>query len=165
MIRPATPDDVPVIARLIRDLAEYERLLDRCVFKDSDLRESLFGARKYAEVILAEDAGAVVADRTARDVQLEKIAAREDAPALAPAPTAALVKRATKAARWFDVKEHWVALGMLATFALALVLAFWDPARDGPGLAPIVVGLAIVIAATVWLGAIVGVLTSTWRAV
>ena len=60
MIRPATPDDVPTIAKLIRDLAEYERLLQRCVFKDSDLRESLFGARKYAEVILAEDAGAVV---------------------------------------------------------------------------------------------------------
>src|SRR5688572_19428536 len=60
MIRPATPDDVPVIARLIRGLAEYERLLDRCVLKESDLREHLFGARKYAEVLLAEDAGAVV---------------------------------------------------------------------------------------------------------
>jgi GNAT superfamily N-acetyltransferase len=60
MIRPATPDDVPIIAKLIRDLAEYERLLHRCVFKDSDLRESLFGARKYAEVLLAEDGGVVV---------------------------------------------------------------------------------------------------------
>jgi len=60
MIRPATPDDVPIIAKLIRDLAEYERLLDRCVLQESDLREHLFGVRKYAEVILAEDAGAVV---------------------------------------------------------------------------------------------------------
>lgn len=60
MIRPATPDDVPVIAKLIRDLAEYERLLHRCLFKESDLRESLFGAKQYAEVILAEDAGQVV---------------------------------------------------------------------------------------------------------
>jgi GNAT superfamily N-acetyltransferase len=60
MIRPATPADVPVIAKLIRDLAEYERLLDRCVLKESDLREHLFGARRYAEVLLAEDAGAVV---------------------------------------------------------------------------------------------------------
>jgi len=60
MIRPATPDDVPIIAKLIRDLAEYERLLDRCVLQESDLREHLFGERKYAEVILAEDAGAVV---------------------------------------------------------------------------------------------------------
>jgi GNAT superfamily N-acetyltransferase len=60
MIRPATPADVPVIAALIRGLAEYERLLDRCVLKESDLREHLFGSRRYAEVILAEDAGAVV---------------------------------------------------------------------------------------------------------
>ena len=60
MIRPATPDDVPIIAKLIRNLAEYERLLDRCVLQESDLREHLFGERKYAEVILAEDAGAVV---------------------------------------------------------------------------------------------------------
>ena len=60
MIRPATPADVPVIAKLIRDLAEYERVLDRCVLKESDLREHLFGACRYAEVLLAEDAGAVV---------------------------------------------------------------------------------------------------------
>ena len=60
MIRPATPDDVPTIAKLIRDLAEYERLVDKCVFKDSDLRDSLFGTRRYAEVLLAEDAGSVV---------------------------------------------------------------------------------------------------------
>jgi GNAT superfamily N-acetyltransferase len=60
MIRQATPDDVPVIAKLIRDLAEYERLAHKCVFEESDLRKSLFGSRRYAEVILAEDEGKVV---------------------------------------------------------------------------------------------------------
>ena len=60
MIRPATPADVPTIARLIRDLAEYERLADKVVLKESDLREHLFGPRPYAEVLLAEDAGSVV---------------------------------------------------------------------------------------------------------
>jgi GNAT superfamily N-acetyltransferase len=60
MIRPATPDDVPVIANLIRGLAEYERLLDRVVLKEADLREHLFGAHPYAEVLLADDAGTVV---------------------------------------------------------------------------------------------------------
>jgi len=60
MIRPATPDDAPTIARLICGLAEYERLADKCVLKESDLREHLFGARKYAEVLMAEDSGAVV---------------------------------------------------------------------------------------------------------
>jgi GNAT superfamily N-acetyltransferase len=60
MIRPATPEDVSTIARLIRALAEYERLADKVVLQEADLREHLFGARRYAEVLLAEDAGIVV---------------------------------------------------------------------------------------------------------
>jgi GNAT superfamily N-acetyltransferase len=60
MIRPATPADVPTIAWLIRDLAEYERLLDRWILKEADLREHLFGEKRYAEVLLAEDGGRVV---------------------------------------------------------------------------------------------------------
>src|SRR5687767_1614705 len=60
MIRPATPADVPTIARLIRALAEYERLAEQVVLDEGRLREHLFGPRPYAEVLLAEDAGAVV---------------------------------------------------------------------------------------------------------
>jgi GNAT superfamily N-acetyltransferase len=60
VIRPATPADVPTIAKLIRDLAEYERLLDRVCLKEADLHDHLFGEKKYAEVLLAEDGGAVV---------------------------------------------------------------------------------------------------------
>jgi GNAT superfamily N-acetyltransferase len=60
MIRPATPADLPTIARLIRDLAEYERLSHAIVFDEVRLRDHLFGPRPYAEVLLAEDAGAVV---------------------------------------------------------------------------------------------------------
>ena len=60
MIRPATPADVPIIAQLIRDLAEYERLVHAVVLNEDDLRAHLFGPRPYAEVLMAEDAGAVV---------------------------------------------------------------------------------------------------------
>jgi ribosomal protein S18 acetylase RimI-like enzyme len=60
MIRPATVEDVPVIARLIRALAEYERLSDRVGFEEEKLREHLFGDPRYAEVLLAEDEGKVV---------------------------------------------------------------------------------------------------------
>ena len=60
MIRPATPADVPIIAQLIRDLAEYERLVHAVVLNEDDLRAHLFGPRIYAEVLMAEDAGAVV---------------------------------------------------------------------------------------------------------
>jgi len=79
--------------------------------------------------------------------------------------TEELVRSAAQAARWFDVKEHWIALGLLASAAVLLILAFWDAERDGATFAPIVVGLATIACATVWLGAIIGVLTAAWRAV
>jgi GNAT superfamily N-acetyltransferase len=60
MIRPATPADVPTIARLIRQLAEYEQLLHQVVLRESDLHDHLFGERRYAEVLLAEVSGQVV---------------------------------------------------------------------------------------------------------
>src|SRR4051794_39476325 len=60
MIRDATPNDVPVIAQLIRGLAEYERLLDHCMLTEAKLRDHLFGPRPFAEVLLAEDAGEIV---------------------------------------------------------------------------------------------------------
>jgi GNAT superfamily N-acetyltransferase len=59
-VRPATPADVPTIARLIRDLAEYERLSHEVVLDEARLRDHLFGPRPFAEVLLAEDGGAVV---------------------------------------------------------------------------------------------------------
>jgi len=60
MIRPAKSTDVPTIARLIRALAEYERLSHRVDFDESKLREHLFGPKPAAEVLLAEDGGRVV---------------------------------------------------------------------------------------------------------
>jgi GNAT superfamily N-acetyltransferase len=60
MIREATPEDVPLIAELISALAAYERLSHEARFEIDDLREALFGDRRYAEVLLAEEAGEVV---------------------------------------------------------------------------------------------------------
>ncbi len=82
----------------------------------------------------------------------------------APA-TEDLVKRAAKAARFFDIKEHWIALGLFVSGGLLLLLVMWDPYRDGMALAPIAMGFAILACGTVWLGAIIGVLTAAWRAV
>jgi GNAT superfamily N-acetyltransferase len=52
-IRPATEDDVPIILSLIRELAEYERLSHEVVATEGLLRESLFGDRRGAEVLIA----------------------------------------------------------------------------------------------------------------
>jgi len=60
MIRDATVEDVPAIAELIRSLAEYERLSHEVVFDEGKLREHLFGRRRYAEVLIAEEGGQAV---------------------------------------------------------------------------------------------------------
>lgn len=60
MIRAATPADLHTIVKLIRDLAEYERLAHAVDLDEAEVRAHLFGPRPYAEVLLAEDAGAVV---------------------------------------------------------------------------------------------------------
>ena len=52
-IDPATELDVPVIRAFIRGLAEYEKLAHRFVATEDDLRRTLFGARPYAEVLIA----------------------------------------------------------------------------------------------------------------
>jgi hypothetical protein len=112
-----------------------------------------------------ENSVALAADQDSHQRALDGIAAREAAPAPAPTATSALVRRAAGAARWFDIKEHWIALGILASLALVLVLGFWDPRAGGRELVPIVLGLTLIIAGTLWLGAVIGVATASWRAV
>lgn len=56
-IRPASPADVPLILQLIRELADYEKLLDRVVANEAMLHEALFGAQRRAEVVIAEHEG------------------------------------------------------------------------------------------------------------
>jgi GNAT superfamily N-acetyltransferase len=52
-IRPADVGDVGVILQFIRDLAQYEHLEHQVVATEEMLRDTLFGSRSYAEVVLA----------------------------------------------------------------------------------------------------------------
>ena len=56
-IRMATAEDVSTILMFIRSLAEYEKLLDEVVATEETLRETLFGEKPAAEVVLGELAG------------------------------------------------------------------------------------------------------------
>ena len=56
-IRNASESDVALILRFIRDLAVYEKLEHKVVATAERVRETLFGERRYAEVIIAEDEG------------------------------------------------------------------------------------------------------------
>jgi GNAT superfamily N-acetyltransferase len=60
VIRSATEQDVPVILDLIKQLAEYERLADKVTATEQRIRDTLFGGRPAAEVLLASHQGEIV---------------------------------------------------------------------------------------------------------
>ena len=111
-----------------------------------------------------ENQAAFAGEQATRDRAVSELEANQHGePREAPA-TNDLVRRAAKAARWFDVKEHWIALGILMSAALLLELSFWR-LEDSGVLSPILLTMATIAAGTTWLGAIIGVLTAAWRAV
>jgi GNAT superfamily N-acetyltransferase len=52
VIKPAVAEDVPLIFSFIKKLAAYEKLAHEVAATEEGLRETLFGARPYAEVVL-----------------------------------------------------------------------------------------------------------------
>ena len=61
VFRFATREDVPVLIEMIRELAEFEHLLDAVTAEEGTLTEELFGERKVAEAVIAELYGEPVA--------------------------------------------------------------------------------------------------------
>lgn len=59
-VEPAVADDVPVIATLVRELAEFERLGHEVRIETSLLHAHLFGPRPYAEALMARVGGETV---------------------------------------------------------------------------------------------------------
>jgi hypothetical protein len=114
----------------------------------------------------------VIDDTLRRGEAHARAAEKNFAPAPAVSPARAehdaglRAARAETAARWFDVKEHWVALGLALTAVLTLILLLWSPRDDaeGPPIGPLTFLMALGAAGTVWLGAVIGVLTVAWRA-
>jgi GNAT superfamily N-acetyltransferase len=53
VLRFATADDVGLIIDFIRQLADYEKMVDEVVTDEDQLRQSLFGERRVAEVVIA----------------------------------------------------------------------------------------------------------------
>ena len=56
-LRFATAEDTPVILAMIRELADYERMSHEVVADITRLRQSLFGERRVAEVLIAAKRG------------------------------------------------------------------------------------------------------------
>jgi GNAT superfamily N-acetyltransferase len=58
--RHAAREDAPVLLELIRELAEFEKLLDHVTADEATLADALFGERRVAEAVLAELNGEAV---------------------------------------------------------------------------------------------------------
>ncbi len=56
-IRPATPADLPLIAALVRELAEYERLAHAAIATERDFEAALFGPQPKAYGLIVEHEG------------------------------------------------------------------------------------------------------------
>ncbi len=52
-IERATEQDIPAIVRLVRRLAEYEKLAHAMVSTDDDFRKALFGPQRSVEALMA----------------------------------------------------------------------------------------------------------------
>jgi GNAT superfamily N-acetyltransferase len=54
VVRPARPDEAPLVLRFIQELADYERLRHECQATEDDVRRDLFGASPRAFCDIAE---------------------------------------------------------------------------------------------------------------
>jgi GNAT superfamily N-acetyltransferase len=54
-VRPAVPEDLPVIMRFVRDLAAYEKLAHECVATEAQIGAALFGTSPRAHALIAEE--------------------------------------------------------------------------------------------------------------
>jgi GNAT superfamily N-acetyltransferase len=59
-IRPASAADVPHVLRLVRALAEYERMLHEVTATEAELHEALFGPLPRAHAVVAQVDGEAV---------------------------------------------------------------------------------------------------------
>ncbi len=60
ILRPAAPSDTAAVLRLVRGLAEYERLLHEATATQADMHDALFGSVPRTHALLAERGGTPV---------------------------------------------------------------------------------------------------------
>jgi len=76
-----------------------------------------------------------------------------------------LPMRGAKIARWFDIKEHVAALGLIMSLACMMILLVWDPKKHGGAISSVVFTMAVFAAASAWFGALVGIVVSSYRSI
>jgi hypothetical protein len=90
--------------------------------------------------------------------------AQHQAVGVKPPPPPQVVISLSRIGRLFDIKENWVALGCAASLALLVLSRKLHP-KDEPRVLPLYVGLSAVQCGSAWFGAIVGLVTASYRSV
>ena len=154
-----------------RRFALYAALLHLGAFVAGNLMYPAYKVR--VKVSYLQNPPAVLDDAEARAARALEAERRFHDPA-APAPSKGQLTRshagkpgaADRIGRWFDSKEHWVAMGLPLALALAFLLPAWRPEPgEGAEIGGFVFLLALGACFTLWFGAIVGVLVTSFRAV
>jgi hypothetical protein len=156
--------------RAVRRFAVIALSLHAAAFLVGNLAYPTYKTRVRAEFLDASDrvyADAIASVRAAATTRARALG--RPAPVISDADAQREVAGASagaqQIARWFDSKEHWVAVGLALALAVAAMVRVWDPERDGPGPALFVRIAALGACATLWFAAIVGVLTASFRAI
>jgi hypothetical protein len=126
-----------------------------CTFVLGNLLYPTYKVRVRAEYF--DNPAAVADEQKLRDTQHEAVGAKIDGPSTIGAGLSPV-------ARLFDIKEHWVALGCAASL-LVLFLSRRAHPKDHPRVLPLYFGLAVIACSTAWIGAIVGLITASYRSV
>lgn len=84
--------------------------------------------------------------------------------AVKPTPAPPVVASLSPIAHLFDIKEHWVALGCAASVALWILSRKLHPREESRVLA-LYVGLSAIQCGSAWFGAVVGLMTASYRSV
>ena len=135
----------------VRVRAEYLDQPGALLSDYQDRAESAtYAAERYADTLTAQTSASARTSPSDAQIQIQ---------------AANLPREAAKVARWFDVKEHWLAFGMVMAIACAVIVQTWNPRRDGQSIAAIVFLMAVAAALSTWLGAVIGVVVSSYRAI
>ena len=167
--------------RAVRRFALIVLVLYGAAFTLGNLMYPTYKVRVKVEYF--EEGGVVVESAAARPRAAARVAARyesaaalrrgDETPAAAREPsdaeiaerTAPLPRAMNKVARWFDVKEHWTAIGLALALACAALLHAWRPERHPPALGWVAFALALGLAAITWFGAVIGLITTSYRSI
>jgi hypothetical protein len=154
-----------------RRFALYAALLHLGAFIAGNLMYPTYKVRVKVEFL--QNPPAVLEEADARAARAAEAERRFHDPEALPPSEGQLARAnagrpgtAEKLSRWFDSKEHWVAMGLPLAIALAFLLPAWRPEPgEGAEVGTIVFLLALAACFTLWFGAVVGVLVTSFRAV